>query len=502
MFPYDVYESAPLDCNASEQIRVLEILDNGPSDGKIPIACALRTVNMCDIQYSALSYRWGASDKGAGILLNGHPFSIRKNLWEFLDEAQSSGYTERNHQVALMREIYSNAHKVMVWLGRKLAMNAAPTISRDWLREKARYPGLCRKPVLCVLQEIDRQLCEGMSTLADGCNTELQHLPHIGYMDGVLDGLEQLFLAEYWERIWIAQEYILAKKIELRVGPHSLCGDALSRLCKVTSKYLEGSIDDPGTDTARTFSENFERERRTPRINKVQRKLAFNIIRRRDRWRDCPITVNGMDPPSYDDMDCWSLEQLLRTFTRSKCSEPRDHIYALLSLVHSKDKEVFNIKPDYTTTASELLVELAYGFCKLLGSQQCEKVIRPVACALGLNEKDEIYMIDMILKKVDNDIDAGVRGRARDVMHSIKLRYFNEIDDYITRVDQEWKWFIASSRSDDMPESEVASPSSGTRTPAELDYEDSTSLSTPKALLSPTLDMVERFTEAFPLVQP
>ncbi|KAF3033734.1 hypothetical protein E8E12_001299 [Didymella heteroderae] len=152
-------------------------------------------------------------------------------------------------------------------------------------------------------------------------------------------------------------------------------------------------------------------------------------------------------------------------------------------------------------TASELLVELAYGFCELLGALQCPKVIRPVACALGLNEKAEIYMLDMILEKVGNDTDAGVRERGRDVMLVIKQRYFNEVDDCIMTVGQEWKWLIASSRPDDMSASEVASPSSGTRTPAELGHEDSASLWTPKAFLSPSFDMVERLTEAFPLMQ-
>lgn len=465
---------------------------------------------MRNVEYTALSFRWGSANKEVEILLNGHPFSIRRNLWESLDEAQLSKHTgylwidaicidqrdlqERNHQVALMRQIYSNADKVMVWLAKELAMNATPTISQGWLCEKAKYPGLCEKPVLRVFQEIDQQLCQAIPALLDGNNTDLQHLPRLGYMDGVLDGLERLFLVQYWERIWIAQEYILAQKIELRVGPDKLCRNALSRLCKVMIGYQYGSVDDPRLDAASSFSENFVRERTTPRIHKLKRKLAFDIIQRRDRWRDRLMVTIRTDPESNEHLECWSLEQLLRTFARSKCSEPMDHIYALLSLVHSRDLEIFNIKPDYTMTASELLVELAYGFCKLLGPQHCPKVIRPLAVVLGLSEKAEGYMLDMILDKVEKDTSVEARDRARDVMATIKQRYIYEVDDYIMQVGQEWKWLTISSRLNSMYANEPPSPASGTRTPAELDLEDSASLFASKALLSPTLDTVERLT--------
>jgi hypothetical protein len=67
------------------------------------------------------------------IEINGTTFLVRKNLWNFLDRAWKEdfeGYLwidalcidqtkvrERNHQVALMGEIYSHAEGVIVWLG-------------------------------------------------------------------------------------------------------------------------------------------------------------------------------------------------------------------------------------------------------------------------------------------------------------------------------------------------------------------------------------------------
>ena len=67
------------------------------------------------------------------IELNGMPIPVGHSLWTFLDEMRSQGrfrtywidaicidqsnVQERNHQVQLMKVIYSQAESVSIWLG-------------------------------------------------------------------------------------------------------------------------------------------------------------------------------------------------------------------------------------------------------------------------------------------------------------------------------------------------------------------------------------------------
>lgn len=67
------------------------------------------------------------------MFIDGQPFVVRENIWNFLFRAKEedkigslwidatcidqSCAAERNHQVGIMGSIYSKATKVIVWLG-------------------------------------------------------------------------------------------------------------------------------------------------------------------------------------------------------------------------------------------------------------------------------------------------------------------------------------------------------------------------------------------------
>jgi hypothetical protein len=140
-----IYDSVPLLLGDSVYIRVIKIRQGAETER---VACdfSILDVNngsLYDLdtasplpescEYTALSYTWGQAIADHTIELNGTPFLIRRNLWNFLLQARISrceGYLwidalcidqarvgERNHQVGLMGNIYSNAEKVIVWLG-------------------------------------------------------------------------------------------------------------------------------------------------------------------------------------------------------------------------------------------------------------------------------------------------------------------------------------------------------------------------------------------------
>jgi hypothetical protein len=129
--------------NASERSIRLLSMHIGSSYGRI--RCTLSQHHLDDTpQYVALSYTW---DQGLGrkhIECNGMDLEIGENLWQFLCEFRrkqllrqlsvdvtagtyylwidaicidQSSLAERNQQVALMRDVYTKADSVVVWLG-------------------------------------------------------------------------------------------------------------------------------------------------------------------------------------------------------------------------------------------------------------------------------------------------------------------------------------------------------------------------------------------------
>jgi hypothetical protein len=143
-----VYDAAPLPLGSSNKIRLLEIFDE--SEGK-PISCALHVASQDDT-YVALSYMWGDEPPTRSITLNGQPFSIRQNLWDFLHQRRQdqeadtdakylwidalcinqTSNSEKSHQVAMMGDIYLNALWVQIWLGpAKESLSRAMTLLQD-----------------------------------------------------------------------------------------------------------------------------------------------------------------------------------------------------------------------------------------------------------------------------------------------------------------------------------------------------------------------------------
>lgn len=131
----DTFEYTPLP--DAERIRILVL---HPSDNyDDPVRCGLEVTRRdATDPYAALSYSWGMNKDGDASLsrtieVSGRTLDITQNLFEGLkrirrpdSEARlwvdavcidQSDPEEKNHQVARMSEIYSNAAKTIAWLG-------------------------------------------------------------------------------------------------------------------------------------------------------------------------------------------------------------------------------------------------------------------------------------------------------------------------------------------------------------------------------------------------
>jgi len=183
----DPYVGAPLSRDTtSHEFRLLELQ---PSELLGPIRCALRTYSFDSDPpaYTALSYTWGSMANPNVIELNGISFTVGHNLWSFLKEMRfqqqyhvywidaicidQRNILERNHQVQLMRQIYSNANAVSIWLG---SIDQFPYVK--W----------------------------GMEFLATGKSAR-------SCTKNQARGIAELCSRDYWSRVWIIQEIMLGR---------------------------------------------------------------------------------------------------------------------------------------------------------------------------------------------------------------------------------------------------------------------------------------------------
>ncbi|KAF2667666.1 HET-domain-containing protein [Microthyrium microscopicum] len=187
-----MFKHQALDLN-KRQIRLIKIIpvsSNQQGASSEAIHCSIQTFDMdTELTYTALSYVWGPPEPCDGILLNGVEFIVRSNLYGFLLQARSLGLKEyfwidqlsidqadlgeRNHQVAMMANIYRGATRTICWLGSDLPADLGARIftSKDksiTAPEKAR-------------------------------------------------AWKFVFESTYWTRLWVVQEICLSRKVEFLI---------------------------------------------------------------------------------------------------------------------------------------------------------------------------------------------------------------------------------------------------------------------------------------------
>lgn len=101
---------------------------------------------------------------------------------------------ERNHQVHIMRKIYSNAASVIVWLGPESKSSRA-----------------AMDLIITCNQSSDDELLHGK--------------------ENALMGLSDIFQRSWWKRIWIVQEAVVARELVIFCGNYILPWSFISRVC-------------------------------------------------------------------------------------------------------------------------------------------------------------------------------------------------------------------------------------------------------------------------------
>ncbi|KAK0618923.1 heterokaryon incompatibility protein-domain-containing protein [Immersiella caudata] len=285
------------------------------------IRCSLSTAS----RYTALSYEWGSPDNPKEICINGIAVQIRRNLWEALNAITSinfrpprpniddqvgtlwidsicidqSNTAEKNHQVQQMAAIYSTAASVISWLGPHTPQS---TMLFEWGGQTSLLSGW---------KGTDAQT--SVTTLGSAA--------------------KQLLEREYWTRLWIIQEVLLAQDHQL------LCG----RDCFSAYTFFDAWTQ-PGRSIIDKFSPpdapcdklDFVDVTSTPGYGVLLMKFA-----------DFPESVGSF----------YSFYDLFDMFHDRKCVNPYDKIYGLVGIVTIRGFGT-GIEVDYAKSPEQLCCDV------------------------------------------------------------------------------------------------------------------------------------------------
>jgi hypothetical protein len=264
------------------------------------------------IPYDALSYTWGGMEKTSTVIVNGKYLDVTASLYSALRHLRSetedkvlwvdaicidqNNKRERGHQVQQMCKIYSQAEKVIVWLGQATRETDLLLESLQRLQERSLLHGHGQRHWNLAKWK------ESWLSVPKDSDYELR------------GGLILLLSRPWFKRVWILQEIANAKKASI------LCG----------TKSVQAHI----------FA------------------LAPSLIGIKPE-RHCQAVLDIM-PGSLREETWWSenrdLYNLLLKFRESEASDPRDQVYALLG-ISSDAQDTGRLRPDYTKDLGKVIYD-------------------------------------------------------------------------------------------------------------------------------------------------
>jgi hypothetical protein len=207
-------------------IRLLETLPC--LDREEPVLCRLQSTRIENQpEFEALSYVWGNKNSEQNVHVNGFEQPITQNLVNILAtlRAQEQGQTpwlwvdalcinmmnlkERNHQITLMKHIYTSAKEVI------LCMDDEEKEDKEGIQLLMRVGAADFSP--------DR-LYRDTLTIAE------------------MTGVEKIFRRKFWHRAWTVQEFVLARHGTMLAGSYSIP-------IGVIEKAFQRLIDSPNVDS-------------------------------------------------------------------------------------------------------------------------------------------------------------------------------------------------------------------------------------------------------------
>lgn len=260
-------------------------------------------------RYEAVSYRWEQTAKCHSISVNGVKFRVTRNVFSFLSEFRRQSHPsspifwidsicinqnctkDRNEQVQLMGKIYSTASLVRMWIGTEsdLAGQAFELIRQCGTADRSPAEDVAAN---VMLNEIGTK------------------------------AVTKLLQREYWNRVWVFQEIVLAKEAMVHCGELQAPWSSFRWLDAVSSKHilwLRAQIEHPWI-------------------------LEF----RKALFRIAHFCISPEE--------AHHINNVLHPTRHLQCQDPRDKLYALRGVCRSLS---WIVRVDYAIPVREVFTEFA-----------------------------------------------------------------------------------------------------------------------------------------------
>ncbi|KAI3401955.1 hypothetical protein diail_6515 [Diaporthe ilicicola] len=313
----DVQESdstyKPLSNDHSTRVLIVE-----PGTGGADLQTRLEVVDLDeDLEYEAISYTWGDPKDQVPLRVRAETVMIPKNLENALKRLRNpdrrryiwadavcinqADVAERGQQVSIMRNLYSKARRVLVWLGQdkakfaNLAFTTVCEIVRSW-----RPPSDPQR--FTSYKQAFEPRKETLSIDEDRWTA-----------------LQAMFQTEYFTRFWVIQELVLGQNATIVWGDHTISWG----LVGISAAWLltRGWATNPDWPISAAYN-------------------AFLIY-------VLPLARRSA-MSSFSKLDLSAV--LAMTMGKFKSTDPRDRIFALLGLPFSGNdpQKGTLVSPDYT----------------------------------------------------------------------------------------------------------------------------------------------------------
>lgn len=325
------------------QIRLLQLSPGTDSD---PIHISLSETTLYEsLPFEALSYVWGDASVKKEIVCDRQCFLVTVNLYHALLRLRQPANSrllwvdaicinqndleERSQQVQFMRDIFSTASRVVVYLGhgQEDIMSLGLSVAKIIYDSFGKLPNGSGRSVLGAIFRGERfHNNEKRMTIEEADAIVTQRYPGVS----AWRALGHLYSREWFTRIWCVQEIRSAQYSTVLVG-HECTSWRILGVC-----------------AAWVCCQEFARP--------VAMRKLLNSSSAGNSAGNCFVMAYWSGKKSDQSV---TLLRFLDTFNHFQCSDPRDKVYALVGIVPPQDEVQSLITVGYKKSLAELCMEVS-----------------------------------------------------------------------------------------------------------------------------------------------
>jgi Heterokaryon incompatibility protein (HET) len=321
-----------------DSIRLIILRPSAVHDAELDCSLIHTTISECDHDliepFTALSYVWGNPKQTGQARVDGHLVTITASLEAALrdmrDESRirrvwadalcinQSDTLEKSQQVSIMGQIYASAHNTIIYLG-ALTPDAESVLSEAL---KLHIGPLIRSHHI----GMHSRLVTANDSDPDATPREATARTTEGQLRMISEAQRDLLKRPWFRRVWIFQELVFSR------DPWVQCGRLRARWASLRKLLLTPDDDPSAVDPNGTWQ-------------------VFHDI--------CSELSAGRIDRNEDDTDATLLNVLSRRRGLG-ATDPRDFVFANLSLAADVNKFGHIVEADYSKSKADVFVKVAH----------------------------------------------------------------------------------------------------------------------------------------------